>query len=456
MGPDSEKKRSALCLEVRKTATLDAAWRHVRGSGFASANEDIQKETRRFDENAMANLRQMQAALRVGKFSFTPQKGVTKKRPGKDPRPIVVSPIPNRVVQRAILTTSEMVPGIRDVLNVPTSFGGITGLSDAIAQVIERVKAGGNWYIRSDIPGFFTKIPKPAIIEFIKASSGDYEFAALFEKAMTVELENGDALRREDLYRYFPTGPIGVAQGSALSPLVGNILLRDFDTGMNGAGISCIRYIDDFIIIGPNKTKTEAAFQSARRRLKQFGLDAYDPNTHHEKAEQGAIGDGFDFLGCRIKGHSIQPGKKAQRALLAKVSKAYEEGLRAVRVAVGGESPGAVTQRLAQSHTRVDRIVKGWGESFGFCNDRRPFYDLDAAISAKAREFEGEVVRIAGHDDELRWRRAVGITVLADIGTKELPSADAPRKRKVGRAGKSSGGRPSFVGGRAKTKPARK
>lgn len=434
MGPDSEKKRSALCREVRKTATLDAAWRHVRGSGFASANESIQKETRRFDENAMANLRNMQVSLRTGKFSFAPQKGVTKKRPGKEPRPIVVAPIPNRIVQRAILTTSEMVPAIREVLNIPTSFGGITGPSDAIAEVLERVKVGGNWYVRSDIPGFFTKIPKPAIVEFIRAASGDPEFAALFESAMTVELENGDALRREDLYRYFPTGPIGVAQGSALSPLVGNILLRDFDAGMNGAGISCIRYIDDFIILGPNKAKTEAAFQSARRRLGQFGLNAYDPNTDLEKAEQGPIGDGFDFLGCRIKGHSIQPGKKAQRALMAKVSKAYQEGIEAVRAAVGGENPGAVTQRLAQSHTRVDRIVKGWGESFSFCNDRRPFRDLDASISAKAREFESEVVKIAGRGDELRWRRAVGITVLADIGTKPLPPADAPRERKGLRA----------------------
>ena len=52
----------------------------------------------------------------------------------------------------------------------------------------------------------------------------------------------------------FQSGDIGVAQGNSLSPLLGNLLLKDFDSAMNSLpNIRCIRFIDDFIILGPNK-----------------------------------------------------------------------------------------------------------------------------------------------------------------------------------------------------------
>lgn len=428
MGPESEpRSRSALCRKVRTTATLESAWRHVRASGLKSANEDIQKETRRFDQSAIASLRRMQTSLRRQRFTFEPQKGVAKKRPGKAPRPIVIAPIPNRIVQRAILMIAEEISAVQSVLKIGTSFGGITGPDAAIAAVVERVRAGSTWYIRSDIPNFFTGIPKPMITAFILASSGDKEFTDLFAAAMAVELANADALSREDLYSIFPTGPIGVAQGSALSPLIGNILLSEFDREMNGQGVTCIRYIDDFLILGSSKKQVEAAFRSARRRLAEFGLDAYDPTVRPDKAELGECAKGLDFLGCRIRGESIQPGKKAQSALLKKVAQAYQDGRQAVRAAVAGKMPGMVTPRMSQSHSRVDRVVKGWGESFAFCNDRRPFYELDKTISAEARHFDVEVKALVGARGDLTWRRAVGITPLADIQMKALVDPRAAR-----------------------------
>ena len=79
---------------------------------------------------------------------------------------------------------------------------------------------------------------------------------ALFRQAIHVELSNLAALR-EHADR-FPTEDIGVAQGSALSPLLGNIILADFDQRMNDGECRCLRYIDDFIVLGPSSAAVMA------------------------------------------------------------------------------------------------------------------------------------------------------------------------------------------------------
>ncbi len=371
----------------------------------------------------------MHEQLRHGTFVFQRQKGVGKKRVGKKVRPIVISPIPNRIVQRAILMVSETVPLISDVLNIPTSFGGITGADAAIALALQHSTKQGAWYVRSDIPDFFTQIPKPAILEFLLTATGEAKFVDLFDQAMAVELENEAILKKQDLYDYFPTGLIGVAQGSALSPLIGNILLRDFDKELNGDGITCIRYIDDFLLIGSSKEKVVRAFNAATRLLAQHNLEAYDPQQRSDKAHLGPCDAGFDFLGCSIKGFHIVPGKKARTALLKKVAEAYDDGIKAVAKALAGEDRGRPTQRLAQSHGRVDRIVKGWGESFAFCNDRRPIMELDRQITELMKGFDGRVRDMMRNHDDAAVRRAAGITLLTDIERKVLPSPEEARSR---------------------------
>ena len=73
----------------------------------------------------------------------------------------------------------------------------------------------------------------------------------VFREAIDVELSNMAQLR--DKAVDFPIENIGVAQGNSLSPLLGNIILADFDRVMNEGDCRCVRYIDDFIILAPSK-----------------------------------------------------------------------------------------------------------------------------------------------------------------------------------------------------------
>ena len=55
---------------------------------------------------------------------------------------------------------------------------------------------------------------------------------SLLEHAIATELENADEVK--EWIHLFPQEDIGVPQGSSLSAVAGNIVLRDFDKTLNG------------------------------------------------------------------------------------------------------------------------------------------------------------------------------------------------------------------------------
>ena len=141
-------------------------------------------------------LRGLQEALRKGEFKFSLQRGVLQRRKGKDPRPIVVSPVTNRIVQRAILETLQSqapstVRRLGDIpiaLSTPTSVGGIPGkgASDAVRIISKAIREGATHYIRSDVKDFFTKVPTARLIESIRQQTGDDEFTDLIQDGLAV------------------------------------------------------------------------------------------------------------------------------------------------------------------------------------------------------------------------------------------------------------------------------
>jgi hypothetical protein len=108
---------------------------------------------------------------------------------------------------------------------------------------------------------------------FVRKSVSDQQFADLFESALATTLMNRLELEERQHFLLFPDSETGVAQGSALSALAGNIALRHFDQQMNGREIVCVRYIDDFILLGKSQVKVRAAFASAQKLLARMEMD---------------------------------------------------------------------------------------------------------------------------------------------------------------------------------------
>lgn len=68
--------------------------------------------------------------------------------------------------------------------------------------------------------------------------------------------------------------PLGVLQGSPLSPLLANIYLHPFDLNMTRTGHMLARFADDWVILCPTQENAEAAYNDAIRTLSRLHLKA--------------------------------------------------------------------------------------------------------------------------------------------------------------------------------------
>ncbi|MEE1925448.1 reverse transcriptase domain-containing protein [Pseudomonas sp. 148P] len=410
-----------LFLQVRKMKTLQNAWRVVKSSAQFSSSEEIRNSSNEFEADSISNLRRIQARLKSGSFVFKPQKGIAKRREGKDPRPLVISPIENRIVQRAVLDVLQAhVSYVDSVLSVPTSFGGIRGKSveAAIIRLKQEFSLGAKFYVRSDIPSFFTKVNRSLVLNEMRKHVPSDDFFRLFQSSIETTLSNLTDLSRQRLAEFFPIGMDGVAQGSPLSPLVANLYLAEFDREMNSAGITCIHYIDDFVILGSTEKDVSSAFRRASAILKRVGLNAYSPYEASDKASHGRVSDGFDFLGCQVTPGLVQPCKKARGNLLSKIDDEIRQAKYAAKHIIDGGELFAVGC-YAQAVTKINRIVWGWGKSFSFCNGEQLARSLDEKISEKLNQLELEIKRVLVGADYRMRQKVMGVSLLEDMFRQE-------------------------------------
>lgn len=408
---------------------LKSAWLRIRQNGCASPSFETRAQITHFEQDADRNIRRLQAKLHGGQFVFDPQTGVLKQKPGGiSKRGIVMASVHNRIVERALLDClQDRSSYVRQVLDVPTSIGGVPHRSvpHGLAEIQKGFVQGASWFARSDITGFFDNIPRSKVINTLNEHIDDEDFMALLERATTVVLGNETALG--DDRRCFPTDEQGVAQGSPLSPLFGNILLHEFDKRFNGRGIVCVRFIDDFVLVGETEGNVAKAFANARRSLAELGLtchDPYDSRSDRAKSARGHMSAGFDFLGFRIEPGLMQPSLKARQKLLAAVDEHFRIGRRGINGCIRESDSLAHRQRYAQTQDMIDRVIKGWGNAFSYSNSSITLRDLDRQIDAKLKAFRRWFARrIQPLSDEQR-RRAGGVCLLVDVPAKcldELP-----------------------------------
>lgn len=395
------------------------AWHAIRRNAETSQTASTKQAAKDFGLYLPQNISRLQRRLSKG-YQFAQAYGATPPKGGgkAGKRPIVVAPLEDRIVQRAILNVlqdAKDAPGAQRVLATPTSIGGIRGrgVDDAIALFDQCCASGAKFVAGSDISGFFTKIPRQAVIDYLRRDTDDEAFIDLLERALTVELSNAALLSDEDR-KLFPTGPDGVAQGCPLSALAGNIVLEAFHQQMNtaGRGITCIRYIYDFILLGGTRTQVSKAMQSAKTHLAALGMDIYDPIADPNKAFIGAIGEPHVFLGYEIIPGQYRPSKRACDTLIGRIDTLLSDGRRSIRRAVE-QKPLAQTERCyAQTIAAVDNTIRGWRGSYGAALCSTTFAKLDRVVEQRLNGFDQFFRSHTSNANPNARRRALGVHLL--------------------------------------------
>jgi RNA-directed DNA polymerase len=367
-----------------------------------------------FAANVEGNLDRLYRRLQTGNYQFSPAIGVLKARPGKNPRPIVLRSVEDRVVQRSILEVLTNHPAVESFVNTPTSFGGLRkkGVREAVSAACHLVQDGARFYIRSDIGDFFRAIPRGRVLALVAEFIQDNEFLALLEAATDCEISNLEVLAQNA--NLFPTHEVGVAQGCCLSPLLGNVLLADFDAKMNDRGVRCLRYIDDFILLGASEGRVKKAFESAKRFLAGLNLSVYDPEEYPDKAQMGDPLQGFEFLGCSVTRGCVSPNSKALKRLMDGV----KERLSGARQ--GWNLNGSIDYRnsLIESLWELSKFLQAWGNQYSFCNNGHLWESLDRKIDDLVGDHIGKYSKVRknlkAEDVRVSHRRLLGVRSLID------------------------------------------
>lgn len=419
-------RKKTLFEQVHAIEALEKAWAQIHENGIKSSSRETKASVQQFKLDEHNNLYKIRRELRRGNFTFDGIKGIGAKKAKKKsaPRPIVLSPPAIRIVQRSILDVLQTKTQIKKFLDVSSSFGAIKskGVPDAIYAAVAALKGGATHYVKSDIVSFFTRISRPKVLEVISQQfPGEDKFIELLERATNLEVENLAELEKKygaGFKQLFIFDEVGTPQGCCLSPLFGNILLYDFDVAMNSGDLVCLRYLDDFIIFGPNLKAVKAGFRRALKILKPLGLEAYDPEKQQDKAVYGAVSNPFEFLGVEFHGKNIRPAQKSRKKLLNGIDEAIKESAKTdfAQIKDGSKEDQSLTKTLYQIHNKV----KGWGNQYYFCNDKAVWGSMDAEIDQRVRGYLDHHFSLMRKLDQQHKRRQLGVHLLVDSKSEPI------------------------------------
>jgi RNA-directed DNA polymerase len=414
---------------LRSRPHLTKAYRHVQAAGLASTSSDIRAKTKEFNAEAVSNIERIQRQLRGEKFIFeAPHVTLISKGQGKGKRGILIAPIESRIVQRAILDELTQIPENKEKIYAGFNFGGVSGNSYGVKPaVLKALELGSKYqyFLRSDVQKFFDKVPRRNAVSLALAGSTDEKFNRLVGESVEVD-EKAFCNISDDDRQIFLGESLGLAQGSSISAMLCNLYLHSFDVLLNARGIECIRYVDDFIIFGPNKSSVRKAFTSAISHLNTLGLEAYDPATNPAKAEEGATTEKISFLGCEIHKGVVRPSQENRKAMLDNLKNSLSRELTSLRK--GTNEPSA-TKSIANAAKASKAIVEGWGNSFAFCNDHRLFRDVDGEIQKLVDQFLTAAKKILSTQPARTRQKAMGFHFLEDCsGMKTMQSGEPTDK----------------------------
>src|SRR5262249_44204554 len=187
---------------------------------------------------------------------------------------------------------------------------------DAIRAVHRAVDQGVmNWVLEADIVSFFDSLDRKRLEEMLRERVADGSLLRLIGKCLHAGVLDGAE---------FSTPETGTAQGSILSPLLGNLYLhhvldRWFEREVKPRlrGRAClIRYADDFVIGFERREDAERVGEVLGKRLQRYGLALHPDKTRllpFLQPEQGqARGKGpatFDFLGFTLFWRRTRTGR---------------------------------------------------------------------------------------------------------------------------------------------------
>ncbi len=252
------------------------------------------------------NLRHLSDRLKRGAYRAKPVKRTYIPKSDGRQRPLGVTTLEDKIVQRA---TATVLNQIYETDFVGFSYGFRPGRSphdalDALYVAVMTKKV--SWVLDADIRGYFDAIDHDWLMKFVEHRIADKRVLRHIKKWLNAGvLEEGAKIDVEE----------GVPQGGSISPLLANVYLHYvFDLWAHRwrqkhatGDIVIVRFCDDFVVGFEHRQEAERFKQALIERFEKFNLELHADKTRliefgrfaGKNRERKGLGkpETFDFLG---------------------------------------------------------------------------------------------------------------------------------------------------------------
>jgi RNA-directed DNA polymerase len=280
-----------------------------------------------YGQDLEANLRVLSDRLKRGAYRAKPVKRTYIPKTDGQERPLGVTALEDKIVQRA---TVQVLNVVYEADFVGFSYGFRPGRSphmalDALAVGIQQRKV--NWVLDADIRGFYDAIDHEWLMRFVEHRVSDKRVRRHIHKWLNAGvLEEGRWRQMQE----------GVPQGSSIGPQLANIYLHyAFDLWAHNwrkrhaqGEVTLVRFADDIVAGFQYRSDAERFLQELRQRFAKFNLELHPAKTRILEFGRFATenrrrrGEGkpetFDFLGFT---HSCDRTRKGKFIVLRQTNK---------------------------------------------------------------------------------------------------------------------------------------
>jgi len=280
-----------------------------------------------YGENLEENLLELAGRLKRGAYRAKAVKRTYIPKEDGGQRPLGVTALEDKIVQRA---TVEVLNAVYEIDFVGFSYGFRPGRSqhmalDALAVGIQQRKV--NWVLDADIRGFYDAIDHEWLMRFVEHRVSDKRVRRHIKKWLNAGvLEEGTWRQVEE----------GVPQGSSIGPLLANIYLhyafdlwaQSWRTRRARGEVILVRFADDIVAGFQHRSDAERFLADLRERFAKFRLELHPDKTRIIEFGRFATenrrrrGEGkpetFDFLGFA---HACDETRKGRFIVLRQTKK---------------------------------------------------------------------------------------------------------------------------------------
>jgi group II intron reverse transcriptase/maturase len=336
---------------------LERAYRRSRKDAAVGVDGVTKEE---YGQELERNLRDLHGRMKAKRYRHQPiQRVYIPKGQGKT-RPIGISAFEDKLVQDVVREVLEAIYE-QDFMDCSYGFRPKRSTHDAV-RTLDRIVHRGevSWILEADIVSFFDSLDRKKLKEMLEVRVADGSLLRLIGKCLHVGVLDGVELS---------TSESGTAQGSVLSPLLGNVYLhyvldlwfeQEVKPRLRGRA-TLIRYADDFIIGFEQEEDARRVMGLLGERLGCFGLTLHPDKTRllpfrrPPSRQKGGKGPAtFDFLGFTFYWARNRKGRwgmlcKTRSASLRRINQSVYDWCRRYRHLPIKVQHAALTRRI-QGH----------------------------------------------------------------------------------------------------------